>query len=168
MCCSAGSDRKSTRLNSSHQIISYAVFRSNTTPTALLYTLSLHDALPISGKCMHGAFLDYWTRNGGLERLGYPLTNEVLVDGRVVQYTQRARFEQHLENKPPYDVLLGRLRSEEHTSELQSPDHLVCRLPLEHYAHCSALHSFPTRRSSDLRQVHARRVPRLLDPEWRA
>jgi outer membrane protein assembly factor BamB len=62
-----------------------------------------------TGKCMRGAFLDYWTRNGGLERLGYPITNEVLVDGRVVQYTQRARFEQHLENKPPYDVLLGRL-----------------------------------------------------------
>src|SRR5207244_7748426 len=27
--------------------------------------------------------------------------------------------------------LLAKLRSEEHTSELQSPDHLVCRLPLE-------------------------------------
>src|SRR5258708_17552004 len=27
--------------------------------------------------------------------------------------------------------LLSRLRSEEHTSELQSPDHLVCRLLLE-------------------------------------
>src|SRR5438552_13279375 len=27
--------------------------------------------------------------------------------------------------------LLDRLRSEEHTSELQSPDHLVCRLLLE-------------------------------------
>src|SRR5258708_9578188 len=26
---------------------------------------------------------------------------------------------------------LGRIRSEEHTSELQSPDHLVCRLLLE-------------------------------------
>jgi hypothetical protein len=26
-----------------------------------------------------------------------------------VQYTQRARFEQHLENAPPYDVLLGLL-----------------------------------------------------------
>src|SRR5258708_29759360 len=31
-----------------------------------------------------------------------------------------------------YDVLSGNLlRSEEHTSELQSPDHLVCRLLLE-------------------------------------
>src|SRR5574344_1486191 len=55
-------DRKSTRLNSSHQIISYAVFclkkkkRScllfffffNDTATTEIYTLSLHDALPIS------------------------------------------------------------------------------------------------------------------------
>src|SRR5207244_2384463 len=37
-------------------------------------------------------------------------------------------------------------RSEEHTSELQSPDHLVCRL----LSHRPYLHSFPTRRSSDL------------------
>src|SRR5258708_31951047 len=28
-------------------------------------------------------------------------------------------------------MILGRKRSEEHTSELQSPDHLVCRLLLE-------------------------------------
>src|SRR5258708_32027472 len=31
----------------------------------------------------------------------------------------------------PAEVDLGRNRSEEHTSELQSPDHLVCRLLLE-------------------------------------
>ena len=65
-----------------------------------------------TGKCLRGVFLDYWTRNGGLERLGFPVTNELLVDGRVVQYTQRARFEQHTENRPPYDVLLGRLGAE--------------------------------------------------------
>src|SRR5258708_1073166 len=56
-------DRKSTRLNSSHQIISYAVFSFkkkhippslssllfffNDTATTEIYTLSLHDALPI-------------------------------------------------------------------------------------------------------------------------
>src|ERR1035438_3845829 len=39
-------DRKSTRLNSSHLGISYAVFCKNTAPTEI-YTLSLHDALPI-------------------------------------------------------------------------------------------------------------------------
>src|SRR5207244_13046864 len=30
-----------------------------------------------------------------------------------------------------FDALCERFRSEEHTSELQSPDHLVCRLLLE-------------------------------------
>src|SRR5437870_1021329 len=39
-------------------------------------------------------------------------------------------------------------RSEEHTSELQSRGHLVCR---------PVLHSFPTRRSSDLPSVFFRR-----------
>src|SRR5437879_5805130 len=41
-------------------------------------------------------------------------------------------------------------RSEEHTSELQSPMYLVCRLLLEHHLHSPNLHPFPTRRSSDL------------------
>src|SRR3990167_8711195 len=40
-------DRKSTRLNSSHSQISYAVFFFNDTATTEIYTLSLHDALPI-------------------------------------------------------------------------------------------------------------------------
>src|SRR5258708_31889877 len=37
------------------------------------------------------------------------------------------RLQQHI----GLDADLGQLRSEEHTSELQSPDHLVCRLLLE-------------------------------------
>src|ERR1039458_1680859 len=40
-------DRKSTRLNSSHLGISYAVFCLKEMPTTEIYTLSLHDALPI-------------------------------------------------------------------------------------------------------------------------
>src|SRR5699024_4781217 len=47
------------------------------------------------------------------------------------------------------------VRSEEHTSELQSRFDLVCRLLLEtHRAH-RVLHSFPTRRSSDLMKKKA-------------
>src|SRR3990167_155400 len=42
-----GSDRKSTRLNSSHSQISYSLFFFNDTATTEIYTLSLHDALPI-------------------------------------------------------------------------------------------------------------------------
>src|SRR5947207_2013927 len=41
-------------------------------------------------------------------------------------------------------------RSEEHTSELQSHSDLVCRLLLEVSGDHRDLHSFPTRRSSDL------------------
>src|SRR5438034_1225809 len=40
-------DRKSTRLNSSHTVISYAVFCLNAHAPTEIYTLSLHDALPI-------------------------------------------------------------------------------------------------------------------------
>src|SRR3972149_5936060 len=50
-CLAIGScgleDRKSTRLNSRHSQISYAVFFFNDTATTEIYTLSLHDALPI-------------------------------------------------------------------------------------------------------------------------
>src|SRR3712207_3768907 len=48
-------DRKSTRLNSSHANISYAVFFFNDTATTEIYTLSLHDALPILGRAPRGA-----------------------------------------------------------------------------------------------------------------
>src|SRR3990167_6878164 len=48
-------DRKSTRLNSSHsQISSTPFFFFNDTATTEIYTLSLHDALPISGSPCHG------------------------------------------------------------------------------------------------------------------
>src|SRR3990167_3968546 len=48
-------DRKSTRLNSSHSQISYAVFFFNDTATTEIYTLSLHDALPIYSAMRSGA-----------------------------------------------------------------------------------------------------------------
>src|SRR5205823_381258 len=49
-----------------------------------------------------------------------------------------------------YPELDANLRSEEHTSELQSLAYLVCRLLLENVRAPPAPHSFPTRRSSDL------------------
>jgi hypothetical protein len=55
----------------------------------------------------------YWRQYGGLAQFGYPISdpvNEVnSVDGKsyMVQYFERARFELHPENRPPYDVLLG-------------------------------------------------------------
>ena len=63
--------------------------------------------------CLRGDFAAYWTKNGGLDQFGYPITPEVVEhqgdQTYVVQYTQRARFEYHPENAPPYDVLLGLL-----------------------------------------------------------
>src|ERR1035441_9050226 len=46
-------------------------------------------------------------------------------------------------------------RSEEHTSELQLLRHLVCRLLFVWYGDHRYLHSFPTRRSSDLSVLSA-------------
>ena len=65
-----------------------------------------------TGHNIGGRFRDYWVANGSLRQFGYPLTEEFeerLEDGRVytVQYFERARFEWHPENVPPYDILLG-------------------------------------------------------------
>src|SRR6476646_7693180 len=87
-------DRKSTRLNSSHTVI---------------YTLSLHDALPI-----------LMVTNGSM------LSNTRRLSGRTWS---------HFGGHTTCTWRASKCRSEEHTSELQSH---------------SDLHSFPTRRSSDL------------------
>src|SRR3984893_5970066 len=87
-------DRKSTRLNSSHVDISYAVFCFKDTATPEISTLSLHDALPI---CPNGS--------------------------------RRARSTSWSPTSPPRSARRSATRrSEEHTSELQSRGHLVCRL----------------------------------------
>jgi hypothetical protein len=66
-----------------------------------------------TGKTVCGRFLSYWQENGGLPQQGYPISNEFAeksdLDGKTytVQYFERAIFELHPENKPPYDVLLS-------------------------------------------------------------
>src|SRR5690348_18145639 len=86
-------------LLSSHSLF-YSFF-FNAPPTTEIYTLSLHDALPILPADL-------------------PRLRDRGVAVRVRRHLVRDRAHQ------------GRqLRSEEHTSELQSPVHLVCRLLLE-------------------------------------
>src|SRR5258708_32045191 len=80
----------------------YSFFFFNDTATTEIYTLSLHDALPILELVPVGAPL----------RVKVPFTVSVVP-----------------EEIEAMKLLLA--RSEEHTSELQSPDHLVCRLLLE-------------------------------------
>ncbi len=70
---------------------------------------------PQTGHKVCGKFLDYWTKNGALAQQGYPLSEEFTetsaLNGKpyVVQYFERAVFEMHPENKPPFDVLLSQL-----------------------------------------------------------
>src|SRR5438874_7371105 len=70
---------------------------------------------PETGKSVRGSFLDYWTTHGGLTQQGFPISEEMQersdTDGKVytAQYFERAVFEAHPENQPPYDLLLSLL-----------------------------------------------------------
>lgn len=65
---------------------------------------------PETGKSIEGGFRAYWQAFGGLAVFGLPLTNEVIEDGRTVQYFERAVFEHHPGAWPErYDVLLRRV-----------------------------------------------------------
>src|SRR3712207_7378947 len=91
--------------------VSMFFFFFNDTATTEIYTLSLHDALPIFDR----------TETGGQ---GLPM--QALEIRLGIERLQVARTAGHEEE----DHRL-RLRSEEHTSELQSRQYLVCRLLLE-------------------------------------
>src|SRR5438552_4158889 len=70
---------------------------------------------PETGKTVRGRFLEYWNTHGGLAQQGYPISDEMQeksdTDGKdyTVQYFERAVFESHPENPPPYNVLLSLL-----------------------------------------------------------
>lgn len=70
---------------------------------------------PETSNTLKGLFLDYWTNNGGLAQQGYPISEVVGevsdLNGKPysVQYTERAVFEYHPENQPPFNVLLSQL-----------------------------------------------------------
>src|SRR2546429_3455902 len=90
-----------------HEVDQFFVFFFfNDTATTEIYTLSLHDALPISS-------------DPGIEaRTGFP---------SVKSFPEMRATVENLAKL--YPTLYT--RSEEHTSELQSRLHLVCRLLLE-------------------------------------
>src|SRR3712207_8242672 len=86
------------------------VFFFNDTATTEIYTLSLHDALPI------------WAQAG--EAVLRPRGGQVVAQ-RPLQLEELGRHD------GADGVAAQVLRSEEHTSELQSRQYLVCRLLLE-------------------------------------
>ena len=94
-------------------------FFFNDTATTEIYTLSLHDALPISslgGRCPEGPDegMEHSSKCDAVRNCSPTLISHGL---------RRASF--------PRGEAFGLARSEEHTSELQSRFDLVCRLLLE-------------------------------------
>lgn len=65
-----------------------------------------------TGHNLCGRFREHWETQGGLMIFGYPITEEVTEDGWTVQHFERARFEHHPTNHPPYDILLALLGRE--------------------------------------------------------
>jgi spore germination protein YaaH len=72
-----------------------------------------------TGHTLGSLFLKFWQKNGGLNRFGYPWTEEFeeksALDGKIyiVQYFERARFEYHPElTGPDGPVVLGKIGSE--------------------------------------------------------
>src|SRR5438552_17807185 len=90
-----------TAIEREARLLPYLLFFLNDPAATEIYTLSLHDALPIS----------------------LPEAMSMLPPALIAELARKL-----------YDARKTRTqlrRSEEHTSELQSPDHLVCRLLLE-------------------------------------
>src|SRR5690606_41525954 len=103
---------------------SFLIFFVKDPATSLIYTLSLHDALPIL----------FMPAGNGLNS-PYPaqVFNLAPSVGRYVrlEVTAGPSFAVSM-GEIAFDVTpLAAVRSEEHTSELQSRENLVCRLLLE-------------------------------------
>src|SRR5207244_13207999 len=105
--------------------VSHVLLMLAAAATTPLYTLSLHDALPISAPVHEVDLRERPLRrlpDGQGEDRRQPRLHRLLLDGEGRE-EQAGRLDAA--------QLADRPRSEEHTSELQSPDHLVCRLLLE-------------------------------------
>src|SRR5690348_17475005 len=89
-------------------------------PNAAIYTLSLHDALPIF-RSISGQM------SGPCAKQASAASSDPAPAVRFSRIFTRARSSSATRSW----IARAPVRSEEHTSELQSPDHLVCRLLLE-------------------------------------
>src|SRR3712207_8743142 len=112
----------------------YIFFFFNDTATTEIYTLSLHDALPICageplGAEVHSALFDQVrTCDNHCE---FCFIYQLPAGLRHSLYVKDDDYR--------LSFLYGNYRSEEHTSELQSRQYLVCRLLLEKKIHTQVL-----------------------------
>ena len=65
-----------------------------------------------TGHTLSGAFLDFWRKNGGLARFGYPISEQAQEAGKTVQYFERARFEVATGQEAKGPVQLGLIGTE--------------------------------------------------------
>src|ERR1022692_1115584 len=145
----ASPDRKSTRLNSSHLVISYAVFclkKKKKMPTATVWHLhwwaTLHDekisctscrgslcVISVGGppgtKMRSAGFVFFFNDTATTEIYTLSLHDALPISSACGPPTGRRAFSGWTRRSAAIS------RSEEHTSELQSPCNLVCRLLLE-------------------------------------
>jgi len=68
--------------------------------------------IPETGQSIDGVFLDYWRSWGGAATFGYPITPELTVNGRIVQYYSYARFEYVPDDLNGAVVHLGKIGAE--------------------------------------------------------
>src|SRR3712207_7527203 len=92
-----------------------SIFFFNDTATTEIYTLSLHDALPISATSS--------------SRPARTPSRSATIPGTSARRSSSSRASRSCFARPT--TRPARPRSEEHTSELQSRQYLVCRLLLE-------------------------------------
>src|SRR5437660_7656197 len=89
----------------------FSIFFFHDTPPTEIYTLSLHDSLPISVVTL--------------------LAIAGTIEGLLSTSSAPAAWKYGVSAASAVFLVLYLARSEEHTSELQSRGHLVCRLLLE-------------------------------------
>src|SRR5258708_29425863 len=99
-------------------------FFFNDTATTEIYTLSLHDALPISSSPIPNPA-------STTHPPACTSTSSRRTDGSSSTWPAPAWRPPSWSSPCRRSSCRIAMRSEEHTSELQSPDHLVCRLLLE-------------------------------------
>src|SRR5688500_16364996 len=125
------SDRKSTRLNSSHLVISYAVFCSTLVPCSPRSTLFPYTTLFRSKAEKLPGVRAVVTAEDTIKRPwgAFFADQYILSVGKTRYVGEEVAAVAAIDPDIAEEAI--DLRSEEHTSELQSPCNLVCRLLLD-------------------------------------